>query len=516
MLQRHARPETTHPYTRSVADSFILAIDQGTTSSRALVVDAAGSVRGLGQGPFTQHFPQPGWVEHDPEEIWQTTLGAVRDALTGASVRSNDIAAIGITNQRETVVVWDRATGAPLGKAIVWQDRRTADECDHLAAEGKEPLIQQRTGLTLDPYFSGTKLGWIFRERPELRVRAERGEIAAGTIDSWLIWKLTGGARHVTDYTNASRTLLFDIHRQCWDKELCDLLGVPAAVLPEVLPSRAAFGTTGVDILGATIPILAAAGDQQAALFGQACVEPGQAKNTYGTGCFLLANRGTDARPSTNRLLTSLAADAMQGAPRYALEGSVFVAGSLVQWLRDGLGIIDSSGDVDALARSVPDAGGVTVVPAFTGLGAPYWDARARGAILGLTRGTGRGHIARAALEAIALSSAELIAAMEADLGQPLEELRVDGGAAANDLLMQMQADFSGVPVLRPRDTETTALGAAYLAGLEAGIWASAAEVASLWKLDRRFEPRLSMDERTERLAAWRIAVGRVLDGAVG
>ena len=497
-----------------MAEPLILAIDQGTTSSRALVVDARGAVRGVGQLPFKQHFPQPGWVEHDANEIWSSTQTAIAGALGAAATSPQDLAAIGITNQRETVVIWERATGRPVAPAIVWQDRRTADACDALTAAGHERLVQERTGLTLDPYFSGTKLGWIFGHSPELRARAGAGELAAGTIDSWLIWQLTGGGSHVADYTNASRTLLFDIHHQRWDDDLCALLGVPAGILPSAQPSRSNMGVTSESVFGATVPILAAAGDQQSALFGQVCVRPGQAKNTYGTGCFLLANRGADARPSQNRLLTSLSADATAAAPRYALEGSVFVGGSLIQWLRDGLGIISNSADVEGLAATVESTEGVAIIPAFTGLGAPYWDANARGAILGLTRGTTRAHIARAALEAIALSSAELVAAMDADLGHPIDELRVDGGAAANDLLMQMQADFTGVPVLRPTNTETTAMGAAYLAGLEAGVWASEDEVASLWQLDRRFEPAMSDAGRRTRLADWHAAVARILSEA--
>lgn len=489
--------------------SLILSIDQGTTSSRALLVDGSGSVRGIGQVGFTQHFPRPGWVEHDAREIWTSTQEAIGRALAAASAVATDIAALGITNQRETVVLWDRRTLEPVAPAIVWQDRRTAEICERLAAAGHERLVQARTGLTLDPYFSGTKLKWLLDSDPGLRERAEQGELAAGTVDSWLIAKLTGGA-HRTDLTNAGRTMLFDIHRQRWEPELCALLGIPLPLLPEVLPSRAEFGTAH---LGHPVPILGVGGDQQAALFGQGCTAPGQAKNTYGTGCFLLANRGEDGRASAHRLLTSPTCEATDGAPRYALEGSVFVAGSLVQWLRDGLRVISSSAEIEELAASVPDSAGVTIVPAFTGLGAPYWDPHARGAILGLTRGVERAHIARAALEAIALSSVELIEAMNGDLAEPIGELRVDGGAAANDLLMQMQADFAGVPVLRPRNLETTAMGAAFLAGLGAGTWASLEEVASLWQLDRRFEPAMPAGERAARLESWRGAVARVLEG---
>ncbi len=494
----------------------ILAIDQGTTSSRALVVDAAGEITGSGQVAFAQHFPRPGWVEHNPSEIWSSTEQAIQAALKAAAVAPRELSAVAITNQRETLVVWDRTTGEPLGPAIVWQDRRTASDCAALKDAGKEDLFRSRTGLTLDPYFSGTKLAWLLREHPGLRQRARQGEVAAGTVDSWLVWKLTGGRRQVTDFTNASRTLLFDIHRLAWSDELCAELDVERAFLGEALPSRAQFGKTDADVLGAEIPILAIAGDQQAALFGQGCFAPGRAKNTYGTGCFLLAHAGNAPRLSANRLLTTVAAGSAADAPQYALEGSVFVAGSLVQWLRDGLGIIKRSEDVEALAASVPDSGGVTVVPAFTGLGAPYWDPDARGAILGLTRGVTPGHIARAALEAIALSSAELLAAMEADLGAPIAELRVDGGASRDNLLMQMQADLGGVPVVRPKNTETTAMGAAYLAGLEAGIWADEAEVAELQAPDRRFEPALREADRQQRLANWRRQVSRVLESRPG
>jgi glycerol kinase len=493
---------------------YVLAIDQGTTSSRALVVDSAGTVLGVGQQPFEQHFPQPGWVEHDATEIWTTTLAAVSHALRAAGIEARELAALGATNQRETVVVWDRATGEPVGPAIVWQDRRTAAICEEMRRTSDQEAVQRATGLTIDPYFSATKLTWLLREHPELRPRAEAGELAAGTVDSWLIYKLTAGRRHVTDFTNASRTLLFNIRKGRWDDGLCDLFEVPRAMLPQAQPSRSPFGTTDPELLGAAIPIFGVAGDQQSALFAQGCLSPGQAKNTYGTGCFLLANAGRAVPTSANRLLASIGANAGAEGPEYVLEGSVFVAGALVQWLRDGLGIIERSADVEALAASVPDNGGVTIVPAFTGLGAPDWDPYARGAILGLTRGVERGHIARAALEAIALSSADLLAAMNADLPQQPTELRVDGGAAANDLLMQLQADFTGVPVVRPTELETTALGAAYLAGIGAGIWASAEEVAGLWRADRTFEPTLSAADREARRAQWRRAVERTLGWA--
>jgi glycerol kinase len=489
----------------------ILALDQGTTSSRAILVDSRGRIRGTGQRVFAQHYPRPGWVEHNPEEIWTSTLAAIGDAFAAANVEPTEIAGIGITNQRETLVAWDRASGEPLAPAIVWQDRRTAGICDELRAQGHEPRMQAATGLVLDPYFTGTKITWLLRERPELRQRAEAGEIAVGTVDSWLVWKLTGGRRHVTDFTNASRTLLFDIDRARWDADLLGVFGVPASVLPEVLPSRSTFGVTSADAVGFEAPIVAVAGDQQSALVGQAGFAEGEAKNTYGTGCFLLANAGGKPVRSANRLLTSLGATSTRDTLEYVVEGSVFVAGSLVQWLRDGLGLLEASSDVEALAASVPDAGGVVVVPAFTGLGAPYWDPHARGAILGLTRGAERGHIARAALEAIALSSAELAHAMDADLDQPIRELRVDGGAARNDLLMQLQADYLGCRVVRPRNTETTAMGAAYLAGLEVGTWAGVEEIASLWEVDRVFEPEIGDDARQTKLDQWRRAVERTL-----
>lgn len=492
---------------------LILAIDQGTTSSRALLVRADGTIAGVGQRQLTQHYPEPGWVEHDATEIWQTTVDAMHDALKAAEQEIRDVTAIGIANQRETVLLWDRKTGEPCGRAIVWQDRRTATDCEALRAAGQEPVYHRTTGLTLDPYFSGTKLAWMLRDDPALRARAESGELAAGTVDSWLTWKLTGGARHVTDYTNASRTLLFNIRRGDWDGALLEPLGIPGAVLPEPYPSASEFGTTSQDILGAAIPIHGVAGDQQAALFGQGCAQ-GQAKNTYGTGCFLLANSGPAAITSGHRLLTSIGAGAAAAGLEYLLEGSVFIAGAAVQWLRDELGVIESSAAVEELAASVPDNGGVTFVPAFTGLGAPDWDPFARGAILGLSRGTTKAHIARAALEAIALSSAELLEAMNADLPEPVTELRVDGGAAKNDLLMQLQADFMGIPVVRPVETETTALGAAYLAGLGGGIWSTVDEVRALWQEERRFEPRISGDERAARLGQWRRGVERTMNWA--
>ncbi len=493
---------------------FVLAIDQGTTSSRALVVDAQGEVVGSGQQPFTQHFPEPGRVEHDAEEIWSSTETAIGTALAAAGVLARDLTAVGIANQRETLVVWDRSTGEPVGPAIVWQDRRTADLCDWLRSEGHEPTFRKATGLTIDPYFSGTKLSWLLATRDDLRPRAEAGELAAGTVDSWLVWKLTAGARHVTDYTNASRTLLFNIRRGRWDDELCEILNIPRALLPVAQPSRSQFGTTSADVLGAALPICGIAGDQQSALFGQGGFVEGVAKNTYGTGCFLLASAGRKAVDSAHGMLTSIGANAGTEGPEYVIEGSVFVAGALVQWLRDELRLFDRAEDIESLAATVSDTAGVTIVPAFTGLGAPYWDPHARGAILGLTRGTTAAHLARAALEAIALSSAELITAMNGDLAAPIAELRVDGGAARDDLLMQMQADFSGIPVVRPTNTETTALGAAYLAGLESGIWSTNEEVASLWRAERTFEPKLIWTARDERIDAWRRAVDRTLGWA--
>ena len=494
----------------------ILAIDQGTTSSRALIVDSLGRVIGEGRQPFTQFYPQPGWVEHDAAEIWQSTQDAIGTALAAAGVLPRELAAVGIANQRETLVVWDRASGEPLAPAIVWQDRRTAGICAELRDAGHEATFSRLTGLRLDPYFSGTKLAWLLRGNPDLRRRAEAGEVAAGTVDSWLVWNLTADGRHVTDYTNASRTLLFNIRRGRWDDELLGILGVPRAVLPTPQPSQSLFGTTSAEVLGARIPITGIAGDQQAALFGQAGFTPGIAKNTYGTGCFLLTNSGRTAVSSHTGMLTSMSAGAGAKGPEYVLEGSVFVAGGLVQWLRDELRLFSQSDEIEALAASVPDNGGVTIVPAFTGLGAPDWDPSARGTILGLTRGTTAAHIARAALEAIALSSSELVAAMNGDLAEPIRELRVDGGGARNDLLMQMQADFAGIPVLRTLNAETTAMGAAYLAGLGAGVWDSRDEVAALVTQDRVFEPRMGEYDRRERLASWRRAVERSLGWATG
>ena len=485
---------------------YVLALDQGTTSSRALLFDRTGKVVALAQQEFRQIFPNPGWVEHDAREIWATQSGVLYEALAKAGIGARDVAAIGITNQRETTVLWERATGQPVANAIVWQDRRTAPLCDELRAAGHAEAIARKTGLVIDAYFSGTKLKWLLDHGKGLRARAARGELAFGTIDSWLIWNLTGGAVHVTDPSNASRTLLFNTHTGTWDDELLALFDIPRSVLPRVVPSSGVCGEA--EIAGIRIPIAGIAGDQQAALFGQACHTPGLAKNTYGTGCFLLMNTGSHAVGSTNNLLTTVAWQ-RDGRMDYALEGSVFIGGAVVQWLRDGLKIVRSAAEIEALAASVPDNGGVYLVPAFAGLGAPHWDAYARGAMFGLTRGATAGHIARAALEAIAFQSADVLAAMQRDAGIELSELRVDGGATANNLLMQFQADVLGVPVVRPRVLETTALGAGYLAGLAVGYWNDAADVAANWQVDRVFEPAMARDRVAELRAGWDKAVGR-------
>ena len=488
---------------------YVLALDQGTTSSRAILFDEGGHAVARAQREFPQHFPRPGWVEHEPADIWNSQRETIAEVLASAKAAVRDIAAIGIANQRETTMIWDRRTGEPIGRAIVWQDRRTADFCEKLKASGQEDEVTRRAGLLIDPYFSGTKLRWLLDSTPGTRERAERGEVAFGTIDSWLIWKLTGGAHHVTDVTNASRTLLFNLHTLDWDPVLLAMLDIPQACLPKVVPSQlTSKHTLAANVDGHEIPILGIAGDQQAALFGQSCFEPGMAKNTYGTGCFLLMTTGKTPLPSRHRLLTTTAWQ-RGGETTYALEGSVFVGGAVVQWLRDGLGFFSSSSDIEALAASVPDTADVYLVPAFTGLGSPHWDPDARGAMVGLSRGTTRAHIARAALESIAFQSAELLMAMQKDAAQPLVELRVDGGATANNLLMQFQADVLGVPVVRPRITETTALGAAYLAGLGAGVWTSLAQLTGNWQVDRRFEPAMSRDEATERLRRWSHAVER-------
>ncbi|MEO8849112.1 MAG: glycerol kinase GlpK [Casimicrobiaceae bacterium] len=503
---------------------FVLALDQGTTSSRAIVFDHAGVVVAVSQAEFRQIFPQPGWVEHDPREIWASQSGVMHAVLAKAGIGARDLAAIGITNQRETTLLWDRASGEPLHNAIVWQDRRTAPICDQLRANGHAPMIARKTGLVIDAYFSGTKLKWMLDNIPDARARALRGELAFGTVDAWLVWQLTAGAEHLTDASNASRTMLYDIHRGDWDDELLALLDVPRDVLPRVVPSSGACAETTLD--GVRMPIAGIAGDQQAALFGQACHRAGMAKNTYGTGCFLLMNTGTTAVASTHNLLTTVAWQLDRhtlesGNPAsptiarntelsYALEGSVFIGGAVVQWLRDGLKIVRNASEIEALAASVADNGGVYFVPAFAGLGAPHWDAYARGAISGLTRGSTAAHIARAALESIAYQSADVLRAMQQDSGIALSELRVDGGATANNLLMQFQADVLGVPVVRPRVAETTALGAAYLAGLAVGFWTDVNEVATNWQLDRRFEPSLPRERVDVLVDGWNRAIERV------
>jgi glycerol kinase len=493
--------------------SFILALDQGTTSSRAMVFDHAGAIKAVAQKEFRQMFPRPGWVEHDPNEIWETQIGVAAEAMARACVSASDIAAIGITNQRETTVVWDRYTGTPLYNAIVWQDRRTAAACDALKAHGREPVFSKKTGLVLDAYFSGTKLAWILDHVAGARAQAEAGRLAFGTIDSWLIWKLSGGAAHVTDASNASRTLLFNIHRGDWDDELLELLAIPRKVLPVAVSSSGVVAETAPELFAARIPIAGIAGDQQAALFGQRCVTPGMVKNTYGTGCFMLMHTGTRPVQSRNNLLTTTAWR-IGGRDEYALEGSVFIAGAVVQWLRDALGVIKDSAQVGPLAASVPDNGGVYFVPAFTGLGSPHWDPYARGTIIGLTRGTGAAHIARAALESIAYQTADVVHAMESDSGIKLSELRVDGGATQNDFLMQFQADVLGVRVVRPKIFETTALGAAYLAGLGAGFWKDAAEISAQWQTERVFEPKISRIEAEQLTMGWSRALARAKDWA--
>jgi len=488
--------------------SYILALDQGTTSSRAILFDHDGAIKAVAQKEFKQIFPQTGWVEHDPQEIWTSQISVAIEALADANLGLRDVAAIGITNQRETTIVWDRETGEPVHNAIVWQDRRTASFCDKLRADGHESMIQQRTGLMIDAYFSGSKINWILDNVAGARARAEAGKLAFGTVDSWLIWKLTSGKLHITDPSNASRTMLFNIQTGQWDDELLQLLRVPASVLPEVRSSSEVYGSVSTTLGLADLPIGGIAGDQQAALFGQMCITPGLTKNTYGTGCFMLQNTGGKSVASTNRLLTTVAWK-IGNKIEYALEGSVFIGGAVVQWLRDGLGLIKSSADVGPLAASVPDNGGVYLVPAFAGLGAPHWDQYARGVIIGLTRGTTAGHIARAALEGIAYQVADLGDAMKADSKVPLTELRVDGGASKNDLLMQFQADILDVPVVRSAVTETTALGAAYLAGLAVGFWKDANEVSQQWRAERRFEPKLPRSQSSLLRERWSEALSR-------
>jgi glycerol kinase len=484
----------------------LLALDQGTTSSRALVIDNTGKVVAVAQKEFTQIFPQPGWVEHDPNEIWASQIGVAADALSRASLSPKDVAAIGITNQRETAVVWDRKTGEPIHNAIVWQDRRTAPICDRMRSAGLEAMVQQKAGLVIDAYFSGTKVQWLLDNVPGAREKAERGELAFGTVDSWLIWKLTNGAVHVTDESNASRTMFLNINTRDWDDELLKALNVPRSVLPKVKGSSEVYGESVGTLAG--IPIAGIAGDQQSALFGQMCTKPGMVKNTYGTGSFMLMNTGTKAVPSQNKLLTTIAWR-RAGQTEYALEGSVFITGAVVQWLRDGLKIIRTAPEIEELAGSVPDNGGVYFVPALVGLGAPHWDAYARGAIVGLTRGATAAHIARAALEGIAYQVSDILFAMEKDSGVKLAELRVDGGAAKNNLLMQFQADILGIPVVRPHNTETTASGSAYLAALAVGYFQNLDELASHWEIDRTFEPKMSADQRQSLLSEWNKALGR-------
>ena len=490
--------------------TYLLALDQGTSSSRSIVFDGEGRIVSIAQRELTQIYPQPGWVEHDPMEIWASQIETAREALAKASLQARDMRAIGITNQRETTVLWNRKTGRPVHHAIVWQDRRAEPMCAQLRQQGLADTIQEKTGLVIDAYFSATKLRWLLDNVPGVRAQAEAGELAFGTVDSWLIWQLTGGKVHVTDVSNASRTMLFNVHSNTWDAELLRALDIPASLMPAVKPSSAHFADTDAALLGAALPVGGVAGDQQSALFGQACFEAGMAKNTYGTGCFLLMHTGEKFQPSHNGLLVTSAAQ-IDSTPQYAMEGSVFVGGAVVQWLRDGLKAIQGSAQVQSLAESVPDAGGVMMVPAFTGLGAPYWNADARGTITGLTRGTTLAHIARAALESIAYQSAALLQAMSRDAvaagGMPVAELRVDGGASVNDLLMQFQADLLGIPVVRPQVTETTALGAAYLAGLSCGVYSDVSQLSKQWKVERRFLPTWRKAQSEEAMARWERAV---------
>ena len=493
----------------------LLAIDQGTTGTKALVVDETMQVRGKAYAEFPQHYPRPGWVEHDATEIWRVSVEVAGRALESAGVTAADVAALGVTNQRETTVLWDRATGAPVANAIVWQDRRTAEVCARLERDGAAELVRARTGLVIDPYFSGTKVAWLLDHVDGLRARAEDGAIAFGTIDSWLLWKLTGGRAHVTDPTNASRTLLFDIYERRWDPELLELLDVPEAVLPQLRPSCALRDTTDPDaFLGVSIPVAGVVGDQQSALFAQAAFRPGLAKNTYGTGSFLLMNTGTSPRPVTEGPLATIAWE-IEGRPaEYAAEGAMFVTGSAVQWLRDGLGIISEAAETEPLARSLASNDDVYFVPALTGLGAPYWDPYARGTLVGLTRGSTRAHLARATLESIAYQTADVVASMRAAVGQELSELRVDGGAVVNSFLMQFQADILGVPVVVPQISETTALGSAFMAGLAAGVWRDREELAAQWRVRVRYEPQMGEDQRAELLGRWHAAVARARDWA--
>ncbi len=491
-----------------MSNRYILSLDQGTTSSRSLIVDAGGQIISIAQKEFKQYYPKPGWVEHDADEIWSTQSGTIAEALAKAKLHPDQIAAIGITNQRETTVVWDKQSGHPIHPAIVWQDRRTADYCDELKKKGRGTIIQQKTGLLIDAYFSATKLKWILDHVPGARIKAEKGELAFGTIDSWLIWNLTKGKVHATDVSNASRTMLYNIHELRWDADLLSLFDIPAAVLPDVRSSSEIYGKAvlnGIDPSNG-IPISGLAGDQQAALFGQLCTEPGMAKNTYGTGCFMLLNTGEKAITSQNKLLTTIAWQ-INGKTHYALEGSVFIAGAVVQWLRDELKIIRNSSEVESLAAQVPDSNGVYLVPAFAGLGAPHWNPHARGSIFGLTRGSNQSHIARAALDSIAYQTADVLQAMNADAGIPIKELRVDGGATINNALMQFQSDLLNCAVIRPKITETTALGAAYLAGLAVGFWKDLSALQSNWQKDRQFDPACTEEERAAALTGWHRAV---------
>lgn len=491
-------------------DQYILALDQGTSSSRAIVFDRKGTPVAVSQKEFTQYFPQPGWVEHNPMEIWSSQASVIAEAISSIGINGKNLAAIGITNQRETTIVWDARTGAPVYNAIVWQDRRTSEYCDSLKDQGLTDFIRSKTGLIIDAYFSATKIRWILENVPGARSRAEAGELRFGTVDSWLVWMLTGGDVHVTDVSNASRTMLFNIHSLKWDEELLDLFGIPSSMMPQVKSSSEIYGHTRTTLFAHKVPVAGIAGDQQAALFGQMCIEPGSVKNTYGTGCFLLMNSGTKPILSKNSLLTTIAWK-IGDTVNYALEGSIFVAGSVVQWLRDGLGIINSSSEVEALAASVPDNGGVYFVPALTGLGAPYWDQYAKGCISGLTRGTTAAHIARAALEGIAFQTMDIVEAMKRDAGVDLKELKVDGGASRNNLLMQFQANVLSTNVIRPKVTETTALGAAYLAGLAVGYWESIEAVKQQWQEDVLFSPTISADEAAALREGWKEAVGRTL-----
>ena len=491
-------------------NQFILALDQGTSSSRAIVFDHEGVIRSVAQKEFPQHFPKPGWVEHDPKDIWSSEASVIAEAIARMDINGKNIAGIGITNQRETTIVWDAESGEPIYNAIVWQDRRTSDYCDKVRGEGMTEMIRAKTGLIVDAYFSATKIRWILNNVPGAMEKAQKGKLRFGTVDSWLVWNLTKGEVHVTDVSNASRTMLFNIHSLQWDQDLLDYFGVPASMMPEVRDSSEVYGHTKTTIFAHEVPICGIAGDQQAALFGQMCSEPGSVKNTYGTGCFLLMNSGSKPISSSHNLLTTVAWK-IGKTVNYALEGSIFVGGSVVQWLRDGLGIIKSSSQIEALARTVPDNGGVYFVPALTGMGAPYWDPRAKGCIYGITRGTSAGHIARAALEGIAFQTMDITGAMEKDSGISIGSLKVDGGASKNDLMMQFQADVLGTKVIRPKVTETTAMGAAYLAGLACGYWDSLNEIKKEWQAEAEFIPSVSQDKLRNLKAGWADAIARTL-----